>query len=86
MKKGAEPDLKMAGGSSPGGPKLKDPPANAGATRQEFPSLGGEDPLEEEMATHCSILARLSTDAQRIIRDHPFSPTACSNRVWKSRD
>ena len=31
VKKGAEPDLKMAGGSSPGGPKLKDPPANAGA-------------------------------------------------------
>ena len=38
------------------------------------------------MATHFSILARLSTDAQRIIRDYPFSPTVCSNRVWKSRD
>ena len=23
----------------------------------QFPSLGGEDPLEEEMATHSSILA-----------------------------
>ena len=66
---------------------LKDPPANAGAAGDtEFPSLGGEDPLEEEMATHFSILARLSTDAQRIIREYPFSPTACSNRVWKSRD
>ena len=33
---------------------VKNPPANAGMQVQ---SLGWEDPLEEEMATHSSILA-----------------------------
>ena len=33
------------------------PPANAGAQRTRVLSLGLEDPLEEEMATHSSILA-----------------------------
>ena len=32
---------------------VKNPPANAG---DGFQSLGGEDPLEKEMATHSSIL------------------------------
>ena len=31
--------------------------ANAGDLRDGVPSLGWEDPLEEEMATHSSILA-----------------------------
>ena len=35
---------------------VRNPPANAGDTR-DFQSLGQEDPLEEEMATHPSILA-----------------------------
>ena len=34
---------------------VKNPPANAGGIRD--PSLGQEDPLEEGMATHSSILA-----------------------------
>ena len=34
---------------------VKNPPANAGDT---VPSLGQEDPLEDEMATHSRILAR----------------------------
>ena len=34
-----------------------DPPANAGDTREAVQSLGQEDSLEEEMATHSSILA-----------------------------
>ena len=33
---------------------IKNPPANAGNSNQ---SLGGEDPLEKEMATHSRILA-----------------------------
>ena len=39
----------------PGGSAVKNPPANAGDTR--IPSLGGEDPLEKEMATHFNILS-----------------------------
>ena len=35
---------------------VKNPPANAGDAR-DIRSLGQEDPLEEEMATHSSILA-----------------------------
>ena len=38
----------------PGGSGVKNPPANAGDGVQ---SLGQEDPLEKEMATHSSILA-----------------------------
>ena len=36
----------------------KNPPANAGEQEMPVQSLGGEDPLEEEMATHSSILAQ----------------------------
>jgi len=32
-------------------------PANAGGIETQVPSLGQEDPLEEGMATHSSILA-----------------------------
>ena len=38
----------------PDGSVVKNPPTNAGDT---IPSLGEEDPLEEEMETHASILA-----------------------------
>ena len=37
---------------------VKNPPANEGDLRDVVPSLSGEDPLEEGMATHSSILAR----------------------------
>ena len=40
---------------SPGGPAVKNPPAVQEIWVQ---SLGWDDPLEEEMATHSSILAR----------------------------
>ena len=43
---------------------VKNPPANAGDTRAVVRSLGREDPLEEEMATHSSILA-CKTHGQR---------------------
>ena len=36
---------------------VKNLPASAGTEDTEVPSLSGEDPLEEEMATHSSILA-----------------------------
>ena len=38
------------------GAVVKNPPANARDAR-ELQSLGKEDPLEEQMATHSSILA-----------------------------
>ena len=41
----------------PGGTSGKNPPANAGDRRDKVQSLGWEDPLEEGMATHSSILA-----------------------------
>ena len=41
----------------PGGAVVKNPPANTGDRRGTVPSLGQEDPLEEGMATHCTILA-----------------------------
>ena len=33
---------------------VKNPPTNAGDFETRVPSLGGEDPLEEGMATHSS--------------------------------
>ena len=36
---------------------VKNPPANAGDLRDVGSSLGQEDPMEEGMATHSSILA-----------------------------
>ena len=36
---------------------VKNPSANAGDVKEGIQSLGWEDPLEEEMAIHSSILA-----------------------------
>ena len=36
---------------------VKNLPANAGDMEMQGQSLGWEDPLEKEVATHCSILA-----------------------------
>ena len=36
---------------------VKNPPANAGNIRDQVQSLDWEDPLEESMATHSSVLA-----------------------------
>ena len=43
--------------SFPGGSIVKNPPANAANEGDGVQSLGQEDPLEEEMTTHSSILA-----------------------------
>ena len=40
----------------PGGSVVKNPPANAGDIETWVQSLGWEDPLEEGMTTHSSIL------------------------------
>ena len=37
--------------------EVKNPPANARDIREAVQSLGPEDPLEKEMATHSSTLA-----------------------------
>ena len=42
--------------SFPGSSEVKNPPANTGETGDVIPFLGGEVPLEKEMATHSSIL------------------------------
>ena len=41
----------------PGGSAVKNPPAMQETQETQFPSLGEEGPLEEEMAAHSSILA-----------------------------
>ena len=42
----------------PGVSVIKNQLAKAGATKMQVRSLGGEDPLEKETATHSSILVR----------------------------
>ena len=41
----------------PGDVVVKNPPATQEMQERQFWSLGQEDPLEEEMATHSSVLA-----------------------------
>ena len=48
-------------GASLEGSEAKVPPTTAGAEKMRVRSLGGEDPLEEGMATHSSILAWRAT-------------------------
>ena len=43
--------------ASQAAPVVKNPPSNAGDIRDVDLTLGREDPLEEGMATHTSILA-----------------------------
>ena len=57
------------------GSVAKNPPANAGDT---VLFLGQEDPLEEEMAPHSSILA-WRTHGQRNLMG--YSPQGCKDRV-----
>ena len=41
----------------PGGSEIKNPPVMQEIKEIQVQSLGGEDPLEEGMATHSSVLA-----------------------------
>ena len=69
---------------------VKNPPANAGDIEMRVQSLGGQDPLEEGMATHSSILAgripwtdepdRLQFMGLQRVR-HGWSDLACTH--WK---
>ena len=43
--------------SFPNGSGIKNPPVVQKIQKLQFLSLGPEDPLEEEMATHCSVLS-----------------------------
>ena len=49
--------LTLAKRQSLGSTVVKNPPASVGDVRDRVRSLGGEDPLEEGMAIHSSILA-----------------------------
>ena len=44
---------------------IENPPANAGDTEMQVRSVGQEDSMEEEMATHSSILAWKKSHGQR---------------------
>ena len=44
---------------------VKNLPTSAGKTEEAGPILGGEDPLEEAMATHSSILAKIIPWAEK---------------------
>ena len=59
-------------------PVVKNPPTNAADIETRVRSLGQEDPLEESMATHCSILAwRIAWT------EEPSEPQSMgSYRVW----
>ena len=67
---------------------VKNPPANAGDIRDSVRSLGWEDPLEEGMGTHYSILAwriprteepgRLQPTGSQRVR-HDWSNLACTH-------
>ena len=47
----------LTSGGFPGNPAVKNPPANAGDTRNMGSTLGWENPLEKEMAIYSSIFA-----------------------------
>ena len=54
---GQEMELRMRFWGFPGGSVVKNSPANAEMQEMQIQSLGQEDPLEKEMATHSNILA-----------------------------
>ena len=73
---------------------MKNPPANAGDIRDTVRSLGQEDPLEKEMATHSSILAwevpqteepcgRQSMKSQRVGHNWATEHTGAIDTMYK---
>ena len=54
---------------------VKNPPASAGDIRDKVRPLGQEDPLEEGMATHSSILAWASHEQRGLVGDSPQGHT-----------
>ena len=59
---------------APSGSVVKNPPANAGDIRDMVLSLGPEDPLEKEIATHSSILAWEITGQRGLAGYSPWGP------------
>ena len=55
----------------PGGSELKNSPTMQEPQEMQIGSLGGEDPLEKEMATHFSILPRESHGKRRLVGYSP---------------
>ena len=55
---------------------VKNPPASAGDTRDLVQPLGQEDPLEEGMAAHSSILA-WKIPWTEDLTEHPHTPALC---------
>ena len=55
---------------------VKSPPANTGDARGEGSVPGSEDPLEQEMAIHSSILAWKIPPTEKPSRLVPFPPSA----------
>ena len=53
---------------------VENPPANVGDVEMRVQSLGQQDPLEEEMATHSSILPGESHGLQSLAG---YSPWGC---------
>ena len=51
---------------------IRNPPANAGGLRTWVGSLHQEDPLEQEMATHSSILAGKSHGQRSLVGYSPW--------------
>ena len=51
------PPASLFNNTSPGGDRVENPPASTGDIRGRVRSLGWEDLLEREMATHSNILA-----------------------------
>ena len=51
---------------------VKNLPANAGDARDMVQSLGWEDPLEQEIVTHCSILAWKFHGLRSLTGDNPY--------------
>ena len=60
----------MKGRGFPGGSVVKNSPANTGDKETQVWSLGWEDPLEKEMATHSSILAWKIPWTERSLASH----------------
>ena len=57
---------------------VKNPPAKAGDTSDVVGSLGWEDPLEEDMATHSSILSRIENKSLIVFLDAAVAVAAAA--------
>jgi len=55
-------------GASPVAQAVKSPPAMQEMQETKVPSLGQEDPLEKEMATHSSILVWKNSWTEELVR------------------